>query len=322
MRWPIIWIIGGLMASVLPASELTLERTIPLPGVVGRIDHFALDSAGHRLFVAALGNNTVEVVDLAAGRVEHTLAGLSEPQGLFHLAEARRLYVANGGDGAVRVYDEANWTEAKVISFEADADNLRYDATTRRLYVGHGDALAAVDVDRNEAVSDTALPAHPESFQSEREGRRIFVNLPEAHAIGVIDPRAKRMVAQWTDGLAGGNFPMVLDEADHRLMVACRRPACLMVYDTETGRPVAKVALHGDCDDLFFDATRREIYASCGEGFIDVFRQVDPEHYTVVEAVKTDPGARTCLVDGAHLYLAVPRRGHRTAEIRCYRLVR
>src|SRR5213594_2747751 len=84
------------------AGVLRLVQTIPLPGVEGRIDHMAIDLAGQRLFVAALGNNSVEVLDLQAGKRVRSLTGFREPQGV---AWTSQLVVSSGGDGAYRVFE-------------------------------------------------------------------------------------------------------------------------------------------------------------------------------------------------------------------------
>jgi YVTN family beta-propeller protein len=310
-----------LFASPVMARGLTLERTIPLPGVEGRIDHFSFDPAGHRLFVAALGNNTVEVVDVKAGKVVHSITGLAEPQGVCFVAKENRLYVANGGDGAVRSFDATTFASLATVKFDDDADNLRYDASAKLVYVGHGSgALGAIDVTRGGIASEVPLKAHPESFQLETKGPRAFVNVPGAHQIAVVDREKKAVIATWPLGLIAANFPMALDESNHRLMIASRVPARLMVFDTESGKEVARLDLHGDCDDLFVDPARRQIYASCGEGFIDVFAQTDADHYAPKESVRTEAKARTCFFDGERIYLAVPKRGDRSAEVRCYRV--
>ena len=111
---------------------------------------------------------------------------------------------------------------------------------------------------------------------------------------------------------------MALDEADHRVFIGCRLPARLLVFDTEAGKEIAKLDLHGDCDDVFYDPARRQIYASCGEGFIDIFTQTDADHYGLKESIPMVRKARTCFWTGDHLYLAVPRRGDQAAEIRDY----
>lgn len=321
MRFPVLCASALVFVGSLAAASLTLERTIPLPGVEGRIDHFAHDATGHRFFIAARGSNTVEVVNLDNGKVVQSITGLAEPQGIFFIDVMNRLYTANGGDGALRVFDGKIFAAVAMVKFENDADNVRYDSAARVLYVGHGGgALGVIDVASNAIVADVPLKAHPESFQLEQKGPRVFVNVRGAHHIAVIDRRKKTVIATWPLGLVAANFPMALDEPNHRLMIGCRVPARLIVFDTESGREVAKLDLHGDCDDLFFDPARRQIYASCGEGFIDVFTQSDADHYALKESVKTESKARTCFFDGDRLYLAVPKRGDRPAEVRCYRV--
>lgn len=312
----------GAFASALLASRgetLTLVRTIPLSRVEGRIDHFALDAAGARLFVAALGNNTVEVVDLKAGKVVRAITGLAEPQGIFFVPGLNRLYVANGGDGALRVFDGTTLAAIATVKFSGDADNVRYDAAAQRIYIGYGDgALGVVDAAKNIVVADIPLSAHPESFQLEKDGARIFVNVPRARHVAVVDRVQRKIVATWSTGAVTANFPMALDEPHHRLFIACRTPARLLVLDTASGREVATLAMRGDCDDLFFDAPRRQLYAACGEGFIEIFTQTDADHYALRESVPTVPKARTCFFDGQQIYLAVPKAVPRDAEVRVY----
>jgi YVTN family beta-propeller protein len=170
----------ALAASNLSADEptsLKQSQVISLPAVAGRIDHLSLDAANRRLFVAALGNNTIEVVDLAADKVAHTIRGLDEPQGVCFVPELNRLYVANGGDGTLRVFDGGTFESIATLKFSGDADNVRYDPRAKLLFVGYGSgALGIVDVVKNEIAGDIPLGAHPESFQLDPNGEKIFVN--------------------------------------------------------------------------------------------------------------------------------------------------
>jgi hypothetical protein len=291
--------------------SLRLEQKIDMPDVAGRIDHFSIDLATGRLFMAALGNDTVEVIDLKAARRVHTIRGLAEPQGVLFVPAVNRLFVASGKDGSVRLFDGTTLQPLKTVSFGDDADNLRLDPASGRIWVGHGGgALAAMDADGGK-VADIPLGGHPESFQLEKSGPRIFVNVPDARTIAVVD-RAKGIVtARWTTGTASANFPMALDEADKRLFVACRQPARLLVLDTDSGRIVASFATVGDADDLFYDPLRKRIYVSGGEGALGVYRQSDADHYAEVERIATVTGARTSFfsADLRRLFLAVRRRG-------------
>ena len=266
-----------IAASVARASEpLRLVRTIPLTNVVGRIDHLAADTDGRRLFVAALGNNTVEVIDLVAGRVAESIGGLHEPQGVAFLKDAGVIAVASGGDGTCRLFDSKTLRVCKRIDLQSDADNVRFDPRENRLYVGFGKgAIAAVDVARKERVAEIKLAGHPESFQLETKGKRIFVNVPEARQIAVIDRKRGKVETTWPVVEAQANFPMALDEATHRLFVGCRSPAKVVVYDTESGKAVSSFLTVGDTDDLFYDPEVRRLYVCGGEGFIFVHQRED-----------------------------------------------
>ena len=305
-------------------GPLKLVKTIPLPEVKGRIDHLAIDSKGKRLFVAALGNNTVEVLDLNAGTWLRSIAGCSKPQGLVYLPRPNLLFVANGGDGRVRIYDCASFKPIVTVGALEDADNLRYDAKLDRVYVGYGDGGIGV-INPVSGVLTVRIPlkGHPESFQIQQDGNYLFANVPDAQHVAVIDRQLRVVVETWPLKDFRANFPMALDEGNHRVFVGCRDPARLVVLDAKDGKSVADLPLSGDTDDLFYDGARRRIYAACGEGFIDVIEQRDVDDYKLLEKITTAPGARTCLfsLDLNQLYLAVPRLGERPAAIRVYQVV-
>ncbi len=295
-------------------------QTIALPDVRGRIDHLDIDLDGGRLFVAALGNNTVEVVDLRAERRSARIKDVREPQGVAYVPAAKRLFVASRGSGRLDVF--AGDTLAPVGRIDAleDADNIRNDPMSGRLYVGYGRALAVLEAATARKVDNIKLAGHPESFQLESTGSRMFVNVPSAQQIAVIDLKQGKVVATWNLGEVRANFPMALDEVKHRLFVATRQPAAFLVYDTETGKRVANVPIGGDADDLFFNGERKQIYAMCGEGVITVVQQQDADRYVAVGQIRTAPGARTGLfVPGQRtLYVAVPVQQSVPAEIRVY----
>lgn len=289
-------------------SLLALEKTIPLPNVEGRIDHMAVDVAGQRLFVAALGNDTVEVVDLKSGKRIQSLSGFAEPQGIVYVPEFDKLFVANGVDGTCRILDGHSFKTIGTVELGDDADNVRYDEKAKQVYVGHGDgALAAIDAKTGAKVADIKLAAHPESFRLEANGPRIFVNVPGAGQIAVVDREKKAVIETWPIKDAKGNFPMFLDESNHRLFVGCRRPARLLVLDTANGKTVGTVKISGDTDDLFYDVSRKQIYVSCGAGFIDVIQQKGADSYELRERIPTVSGARTSFFSPelSKLYLAV-----------------
>lgn len=305
------------LAQPSAVAPLRLEKVIPLEGVEGRIDHLSIDVPGRRLFVSALGNNTVEVIDLRQARRTGTIRGLAEPQGVLYLPSGR-LFVANGNDGSVRLFDGSSLQPLKTVPYGDDADNLRFAGG--HVWVGYGSgALGELDPE-GAKVADIQLDAHPESFQFEKDGPRIFVNLPDSHKIAVVDRTSRKVIASWRAGGPGANFPMALDEAHRRLFVVCRKPARLVVFDTDNGLVVANLPAIGDSDDVFYDAKRSRIYATGGEGGIAVYKQQDAGHYSEIGRIATVSGARTGFFspDFDRLYVAAPAHGSAAASIRVY----
>ena len=295
---------------------------IPMPGVKGRIDHFGVDAKRHRLFVAALGNNTVEVLDTGARKRERSLDGYGEPQGILHVPETNRVFIANSTANRVDILDAGSLVLVGHVTGLEDADNVRYDAAAKKVYVGYGrGALKVLDAATGAAAGEIALPGHPESFQLEKNGPRIFVNVPIAGRISVVDRAKQAVVASWSVP-AVANFPMALDEAGRRLFVGTRAPSLLLVYDIDSGRVVAKLPIGGDTDDLFYSAANKRVYVVCGEGRIDVLRQDDPDHYTSEGSVPTAPRARTGLLvsEDDTLYVAAPARGTTPAKVFAFKL--
>lgn len=310
-----------LRASVREEKPLRLAQTIALPAVEGRIDHLAADVRNQRLFLAALGNNTLEVIDLKAGKVIHSVKGLREPQGVAFIPEAKAVYVANGGDGNCEAFAADTLEPLRSAKFSGDSDNLRYDPGTRLIYVGYGDgAIGVFEALTGKIIGDIKLPAHPEAFALEQSGPLIFVNLPRSKRIAVIDRTKRAVVAQWPITQAAANYPMALDESHHRLFIGCRQPARILVLDTVSGKTITELECAGDTDDVFYDAKNKRIYVSGGEGFISVFLQLDADKYQPTAKIPTAVGARTALFVPAlgRLYLAVPHRGKQGAEVRVY----
>ena len=302
------------------AGTLVLEKEIALPGVEGRIDHFSVDVPNQRLFVAALENGSVEILDLRQGERAAEIKGLEEPQGGYYDFKTGRLYVATGGDGKLRIYDGKSLTVQETLAFGEDADNVRYDEQTGNIWVGYGNGGIAIANAAGQNVGSVALDTHPESFQFEPNGDRVYVNVPKQFGITVVDRKKRTVVAKWGLGGRFGNYPMALDDTHKRLFIGCRIPSKLVVLDTTSGRIVASLSTIGDADDIFYDAGRHVVYVIGGEGAVDVFRQHDADHYESDGRITTAPGARTGLFVPAldRLFVAVPHRGLQSAKILVY----
>jgi DNA-binding beta-propeller fold protein YncE len=300
-------------------APLRFEKEIPLTGVEGRIDHFSVDAPGKRIFIAALENGTVEVVDLAKGKRTAEIRGLKEPQGLYYDDATSRLYVASAGDGTLRIYEGEGLTLWSTLEFGDDADNVRYDENTSQIWVGYGSGGLGV-VAEGKKAGEIPLGSHPESFQLEHSGSRVFVNVPKEFGVAVVDRTKHAVISKWGLGRTFANYPMALDERDGRLFVGCRLPARLVILDTNSGQVVAKLPVVGDTDDVFFDPTRRLVYVIGGEGAVDIFRMHDPNRYDHVGRTNTAAGARTGLfVSGLdRLFVAAPHRGSQMAKLLVY----
>jgi hypothetical protein len=308
-------IIAAVMACLLACAGATraeqylrLDARIPLPAVRGRIDHMAVDLARKRLFVAEYGNDTLDVVDLTAGKRIRRIYGLDDPQGVGYSPQADVLAVSNGGDGTVRLYRGGDLSPIGRVALGRDADNLRVDPRNGDFLVAHGDGgLAIIDPATRKEIGDIKLPTHPESFQLDNRTGRIFANLPRAEQIAVIDFARRRQIAAWRVPGLRDNFPMALDGTGRRLAIVFWHPPKLVLLDTRTGAVRAEIDACGDADDVYFDGERRRIYVSCGAGEVNVFQR-GATGYRRVARVKTSRGARTSLFVPAldRLYVAAP----------------
>jgi DNA-binding beta-propeller fold protein YncE len=303
---------------------LQLEEEIPVPGVAGRLDHFTADAKRRRLFVSALGNNTVEVIDVFAGRVIHSIKGLAEPQGPLYVPAVDKLYVANAEDGKVRVYDGATYTLRKTIDFGNDPDNMRYDEASKTVFVGFGQedgGIARIDPKTDERIGEVyKTGGHPESFQVEASGGHVFVNVPDADNVVVSIDRKTGAATKWPLKGLRSNYAMALNEEDHRLFTITRKTPMLVVLNTETGAEVTRLRAAGECDDVFFDASRKRVYVIGGAGEISVFQQNDPDHYELVANVPSSVGIRTgyYFAKRDRFYVGVPAKGSEPAQIWTY----
>jgi DNA-binding beta-propeller fold protein YncE len=302
---------------------LELKTRIALEKVGGRMDHMGVDLMGQRLFAAAFDNHTLEVVDLQAGRQAHTLANLNQPQAPYYDHATNRLFVASGGDGTVKIFDGRTFALLQTVQLSSDADNVRYDPRAKHVIVGYGGekslygqvaraqgqkdgALALIDPATGQKTGQIPTDGHPESFQLERSGTRVFINVPDKKEILVADLASTSVLAHWPVPGCTDNFPMALDETHHRLFVACRGPASLLVFDTESGKPAASVLFESTTfsDDIFFDANKGRVYViariaprenprASGPGVVEVIQQKDPDHYERIATYPTGFGAQT-----------------------------
>jgi DNA-binding beta-propeller fold protein YncE len=332
--------------SKLETPLINLIQNISLPNVIGRMDHMDIDIKNNRLFVAELGNNSVDVIDLQnnGNRLGTITEMINEPQGIAYVSEYNKLFVSNGADGKVNVFNATSYKWIDSINFYNDADNIRYDNVSKLIYVGFGGGgIGIINATDNKLLKEIKLPSHPESFQIEKNedvnnnkssgnklGKRIYVNTPEDNSISIIDLELGIVSSRWSLGDNGhNNFPMALDQSNHRLFVGTRDPPKLIVFDTNSmesgfGKVISKVNISKDSDDIFYDSKNKIIYISSGQGFIDIFKKHDANHYKLYSKIPTEDGARTSLFvpELKRIYLAVPKydKGDSEAEILVYEI--
>jgi 4-phytase/acid phosphatase len=315
------------ISSAQSTPPLSLNRTIPLTGVTGKFDHLAIDTADNRLFIAATGNHSVEVIDLKTDKVEESITGLGKPHGLAWVAATGSLYVADGALGELRVYKGQPLALAGKIKLSDDADDMVYDEANHLLFVGHGGSdapnpakVAVVDTRHFSLVADLSVATHPEALDIDPQSGRVFVSIAEASEVATIDTPAKTVAAHWKLTKAADNVPMAFDRENQLLFVACRTPGTVIALDAATGKEVASQPAADGADDIFFDPALRRVYVISGAGEIDSYQVDGTKNLHPLEVVHSAAGAKTALFVPAQnlLYVGVPGVGGKSAEIRVY----
>lgn len=335
----------ALPVSSLAAPSFHLARVVPLPGVEGnggsagiegRFDHFTYDSETHRLFIAAVANGSLEVVDLEKGERVKSIKGLGGPQGVAIAPASGRVIVACGSEGAIHAFDTRTLVEKGKAQIGEDPDNVRF--VNGLIYVGYGSetvgAVATIDPVTLKRISEVPLKAHPESFQLTPDGKRVYVNIPWAKRAdvdgGVVaaDLDAGKVTSTWTLAQTARNFPMVLDVEHHRVFVASRKPPKLMCLNTENGDVVSQTTCVEDSDDMYRDPKTNQIIVIGGgdrevsesNGAIELYAVDKRGKLAKVAAISTAPHARTggFVPQRRAVYVAVPKHQSHEAELREY----
>ncbi|QEC70270.1 YncE family protein [Panacibacter ginsenosidivorans] len=302
---------------------MKLEKVIEMPGLDGRIDHMAINIKDNIIYVAALGNNTVEVVDLNKGVLIHSIKGIEEPQGIAYIPEQNEIAVAGGDNGDCVFINAATFKTVATIRLNSDADNIRYDADERKIYVGYGNGgIALLDPASHKQTGNVKLSAHPESFQLDKKNNRMYVNLPDANSIAIIDLKNFTLVHTWNTNKYKANFPMTLDTSHNLVFIGYRHPAMLVGYNSNDGREIYTNELAGDADDIFYDEAKQEIFATGGDGSINIFKKINDSSYKKIADIPTRQGARTSLlIPSLQTFVVAERAANgKSAALAVYRI--
>jgi DNA-binding beta-propeller fold protein YncE len=328
--------VGSVMfASVLAVwgqqkEPLSFVQSIPLPALHdGDFDHFAVDLAGHRLFLTAEKNAAVEVFDLQTNKLIHTLADIDEPHSMLYRADLKKLFVIDGGAAEVKIYQGETYKRLGAIKLEDDADSMAYDPATKYLYVVNGGKgakmayclISIIDTTTDKKLGDIKIDSDSvEALALEKSGPRMFVNITGKDSVGVIDREKRTVIATWPNGQEGKhNVAMAFDEAAHRLFISTNNPERLIVLNSDSGAIVASLPCGHMVDDMAYDAKSKRIYVT-GSDFVDVFHQKDPDHYELVGQIASAFRAKTAILvpELNRYYLAVPRHEGKAAEVRVF----
>jgi hypothetical protein len=302
---------------------LHLDKVIPLPNVSGRIDHMDANLKEKIVYVAALGNNTVEVVSLADGKVAHSIHGLSEPQGVSYIPQTNEIFVANGGNGDCYFYNASTFEKTATIHLSSDADDVRYDSAGHTIYVGYGDGgIAVIDALTHLQNGNVKLPAHPEGFQIDKRNNKILVNIPGKKMIGIIDLSQLKLINTWNRNSPSANFPIAIDAQNSQAFIGYRRPPKLEIVDMATGKEIGSNNTASDVDDLYYDSRQKRIYISGGGGYINIFQQNATGSFKQITNMDSRSGARTSLlIPELNLFvLAARASGEKEAALLVYSL--
>lgn len=319
--------LGASFAHAQSTPALTLQRTITLPIGTGKFDHFAFDQKAGRLFIAATGNHSVEVMDFESGKVTESLTGIGKPHGLAWTPATGLLYASDGTQGDLKIFAGSPLNMDASVKLSGDADDMVYDAKSKLLYVGHGGsdaadpgAVAVIDTTNHSLLKNLPVATHPEGLEIDNAHDRIFVNIAEAAEVVVIDGASHTQTAAWKLRRAKDNVPLVYDAEHQLLFVACRTPARLLVLDANSGTELADLPSDAGADDVFYDPEVHRIYLIAGGGAIDVYEIDAGKAVRAIGVIPTSAGAKTgLLVPSLHaLFVGVPAIGDKQAELLHY----
>jgi DNA-binding beta-propeller fold protein YncE len=339
-----VWVAIILAVAALPAipakaqvpGPLKLVQRIPLPGLHdGDFDHFQVDEAGQRLFLAAEENSLIEVIDLRSNKVIGKITGAKAPHSMGYNAELKKLFVADdGGPSQVDIFDGTSFKLLGTIPMDAHADVSLYDPASKLFYVGNGGRAAkeeytlisVVDTTTDKKVGDIKIDGDRiESIRLEEKGPRMFVNVYYKGQVAVVDRTKQSVIATWNFSQEGKNFgSMALDEADHRLFVHAREPGKVLVIDTESGKLITSLLCQGDYDDAIWDSGTRRLYL-VGTPFLKVWQKsAEGDRYDTLGQVPTAFHSITGISVPSvnRVFIAVNHHGTTDAVVQAYEVVK
>jgi DNA-binding beta-propeller fold protein YncE len=317
-------------------APMRLVQTIPLPNVEGYFDHMAVDTKGQRLFVPGEHQRTIEVIDLRTGKDIHTISGFGgDPRKTIYLPQTNEIWV-DDGDASVKAFSGETYELVKNIPLsghDLDKDSRRvpdngvYDPATGLFYLGdRADGLKKegikgsieiVDLKSGKYVGSIEVDGlNPAGLALDPKSPKMYVVTGDTSNVIVIDREQRKVLATWP--ITGGPEPhaVAFDGAHHRLLIGSRvkrshiyKPGKLVVMDSDTGKVIDAIDTEGGVDEVEYEPASHRVYYTGTTGFVEVFKQIDADHYERLGRVATGPIAKTSLLvpDMKRFYAAIPK---------------
>jgi DNA-binding beta-propeller fold protein YncE len=321
--------ISAIPAATNTASGdvLTLVHRYHLPASIkGHFDHFAVDPQAKRLFGTAVEDKKLVIFDLSKGVMAHAIEGIEEPRAVLYRPDLSRLYVSDGG-GALRIFDSKTYKPIKTLKLLVDADPIVYDPATQRLFVVNGGEKAkhsysnitVFDTNAGIQIGEMQLDGiEIEGMAVEKAGPRLFANNRDKNQIDVFDREKLTRITTWPITACKKNTVMALDESTHRMFVACHEGQ-LVVVDLNSGKELQTLPIGQGADDIDFATETKRIYVASGggKGSVDVYREVDADHYESLGRFVSAPGAATArLITELSEYVVIaPAQNNQPAQV-------
>jgi DNA-binding beta-propeller fold protein YncE len=294
-------------ARAADSDPLVLVQTIPLKGVIGNLDHLAVDARGGRLFVANKANNTLDVVDLKAGMLVKQIPDQTKVSGVAYARDLDMIFLGNGG-GVCNGIDGKDYHT--VFSTKAEkADNVYYHSGNKMVYVAHGETVSALDAKTGAVKAQIATGGKTEEFRVDKKANKLFINLRSPSVVAVIDLGKNEVVDRFKLTKTETNGPLAYDDKAGLLFVGCGGKAPMIIaVDAKTGKELASVVIPAGIDNLHYDSKRNRLYASCGDGAVAVVEKKG-DKYELIAKVETPKKAKTSAYHSGsgRLYVGVPR---------------
>jgi DNA-binding beta-propeller fold protein YncE len=323
----LVAIVGAFVAQAQcqVAAPIKLIQTYELPAEVkGNFDHFGIDLKGGRLFATPESFHAVVVFDLKTGKLVHKIDGIGKPHAVLYREDLNRIYVTDGDAGDLKIFDGATYKVVSSVKLLQDADSIGYDPTTKYLYINNGGGdvhqtysmLSIVDTTAGKKLADLKIDGETlEAMTLEKSTSRMYVNNRAKNQVSVLDREKRELLASWPVTLCKNNVAMALDEANHRLFVACRTSQ-IAVLDTQTGKEVTSFPITKGVDDITYDAATKRVYAAC-DGAVDIYEQSGPDSYKLLSNIPTGPMGRTARLvpELKRYFVAVPQHDTTSAKV-------